>query len=147
MDGKLERHVLWTLLAVLVGLTSGGFAVNSELAPASATRQGCVYDHYVLTSSKKACRPHAKKYPTYVHGAVQRAIYDGALTFGVQYQVLARIAACESSLNPHAVAGSHFGLFQFASFQGASDLKNCVKITSALGRALMFPNVNGCFIQ
>jgi hypothetical protein len=48
-----------------------------------------------------------------VRGTVRRSIYDGALTFGIPYSVLLKIARCESRLNPYADDGAHVGLFQF----------------------------------
>ena len=45
---------------------------------------------------------------------MQHSIYDSSLVFGIPYAVLLNIAKCESSLNPRASNGSHFGLFQFA---------------------------------
>lgn len=40
-------------------------------------------------------------------------MYDSALTFGIPYRILLRIALCESALNPWAVNGPHYRLFQF----------------------------------
>jgi hypothetical protein len=92
-------------------------AVVFEAMPGSVQAQErahqCIYNQYVLTTSPHVCRPHAITYPSYVVGHVERAIYNGALTFGVPYALLLHIAQCESSLNPHAVNGDHYGLFQF----------------------------------
>ena len=73
----------------------------------------CVFDHLMLTSAPGTCRPLAKSYPPSVGGPVRRAIYDAALTFGIPYRILLRIAFCESALHPWAVNGTHYGLFQF----------------------------------
>ena len=43
-----------------------------------------------------------------------RAIDDGALTFGVPYKLMLKIARCESALNPRASNGTYLGLYQFA---------------------------------
>ena len=54
-----------------------------------------------------------------------------------------------SSVSPRAATSSwsNFSFFQPDSFQGASDLKNSVSSTSALGRGLTLPKPTGCFIQ
>jgi hypothetical protein len=78
-------------------------------------RQSCIFDHMSLRTAPQTCRPHARAYPKNVTGAVERAIYDSTLLFGVPYPVLLSIARCESGLNTHASNGTHFGLFQFAA--------------------------------
>lgn len=82
----------------------------------------CVFDHSMLRSTPATCRPHAVDYPSDVIGKVRHAIYDSALTFGIPYSVLERIAQCESGLDPKARLAGHFGLFQFlpATFHGGA---------------------------
>lgn len=79
----------------------------------SGTARSCIYDHTSLHSTPGTCRPKAIAYPPSIRGRVRRAIYDSALTFGVPYHLLLKIARCESGLNPRARDGNHFGLFQF----------------------------------
>lgn len=82
----------------------------------------CIFDHMMLRSPGTICRPRAKAYPPSVQGAVQRSIYDSALTFGIPFSVLLNIARCESALDPRARNGGHYGLFQFvpATFRAAA---------------------------
>jgi hypothetical protein len=68
----------------------------------------------MLRTRPGKCRPRAKAYPATVVGRVRRAVYDGALTFGIPYKVLLRIAQCESGLNARARGYGYYGLFQFA---------------------------------
>jgi hypothetical protein len=88
----------------------------------SGQRAACIFDHMMLRSPTTKCRPRAKAYPSTVKGRVKRSIYDSALTFGIPFAVLLNIAKCESSLNPRAVHGEHYGLFQFmpATFREAA---------------------------
>jgi len=60
--------------------------------------------------------------------------------------ICARLAVSGS---PRAATSSwsNFSFFHADSFHGASDLKNDVSSTSALGRGLIAPNPTGCFIQ
>jgi hypothetical protein len=114
-------------------LLTGCIAVTLVLAGADATttraqrthlgqNTACIFDHMTLRSPTTTCRPRAKAYPASIAGAVQRSIYDSSLIFGIPYTVLLNIARCESSLNPRARNGSHFGLFQFvpATFRAAA---------------------------
>lgn len=103
----------WVLVLALVGMCGSILTGHGAQAQRPVRHQTCIYDHYVLKTSKKACRPRARTYPAYITGAVERSIYDAALTFGVPYRLLFRIATCESGLQPTATNGSHFGLFQF----------------------------------
>ncbi len=80
----------------------------------SAQQHVCIFDHMMLRSTSSVCRPRARIYPRAVKGSVERAIYDGSLTFGIPFEVLLNIAKCESGLNSRADNGAHFGLFQFA---------------------------------
>jgi hypothetical protein len=73
----------------------------------------CVYDRTQLHSTGGSCRPQAYVYPNAVQGSVARHVFDAALTFNVPYRVLHNLARCESSLNPRASDGFHFGLYQF----------------------------------
>jgi hypothetical protein len=85
----------------------------------------------MLRTAPGKCRPRAKAYPKSVAGKVRRAIYDGALTFGIPYHVLLRIAQCESGLNPRASGYGYYGLFQFApdTFrEGAKQLRHATGI-------------------
>jgi hypothetical protein len=59
------------------------------------------------------CRPRARSYPRSITGSVKRAVYDGALTFGIPYKIMLKLAECESNLKPRAASGGHFGLYQF----------------------------------
>ncbi|MNT18330.1 hypothetical protein D3C72_1535220 [compost metagenome] len=53
------------------------------------------------------------------------------------------------SVSPRAATSSwsNLGFFQRDSFQGASDLKNCVRMVSALGRGLTLPKPTGLLSQ
>lgn len=120
-------------LLVLVGLTASGKALGWT-GRAEAQRvhaRVCIFDRSALRTAGKSCRPRARKYPGMVKGSVRRAIYDGALTFGIPYSVLMDVAQCESNLNPRAWDGVHGGIFQFlpATFRGAArKLKNTTGI-------------------
>jgi hypothetical protein len=110
------------LVAVLApGLEPRGATPALATGMRLAQARVCVYDHETLKSEPQVCRPRARAYPGYVHSSVQKAIYDSALVFGVPYKILLTIARCESSLNPNASNGTHFGLFQFlpATFKRA----------------------------
>jgi hypothetical protein len=112
---RLRRHALFAVAAGLVPLL--GFQLQPGTA-AAAGHQGqqrpCIFDHQSLWSAPGTCRPRAKAYPSQVATAVQKSIYDGAVTFGLPYRILLKIARCESGLNPKATNGTHFGLYQFA---------------------------------
>lgn len=111
MEGHARRAIL--VLAVLIGSTVS-LMHNRPATAARAGRSGtCIFDHQSLRTAKGICRPHAKSYPKTVRGSVRRAIYDAALTFGMPYSVLFKIARCESNLNPGAAYAGHYGLFQF----------------------------------
>jgi hypothetical protein len=116
--------LLASLLLVAVPAGSLGSGIPSAQAGEvhAAQSQLCVYDHMTLKTGPGTCRPRAKAYPSYVRGAVKKAIYDSALVFGVPYMTLLEIARCESALNPRASNGTHFGLYQFApaTFRRAS---------------------------
>lgn len=91
-------------------------------ARAAVGRHACTFDHAMLHTPAGTCRPRARHYPRSVQGHVQRSIYDSALTFGIPYIVLYRIAVCESSLDPWAAHDGHYGLYQFlpATFERAA---------------------------
>jgi hypothetical protein len=117
------------LMLLLVGNGTPGHAASNGQHSRAHT---CVFDHLMLWTPQGQCRPRAYSYPRTVHGAVRHAIYDGAITFGIPYKILYRIAVCESGLNPRASNGSYFGLFQFApdTFQrGANDMQAMTGIT------------------
>lgn len=110
---KRAPEMLVAVLAVallMMGPYHQGNAATMQFKQAHA----CVYDHVALRTTPDLCRPRARAYPPQVVGKVRHAIYDSALTFGMPYPVLLKIAECESALNPRASNGSHFGLFQFA---------------------------------
>ena len=125
--------LLTACIILSVGLTRG--TVGSVQAARTHSGQGsaCIFDHMMLRSPNTVCRPQARAYPTSVKGSVQRSIYDSSLVFGIPFQVLLDLARCESSLNPRASNGSHFGLFQFApsTFRlGASRLRSTTGVTA-----------------
>ena len=101
--------VTLTLLCAVTVCPNAGLAAGTHRTVA----HGCIFDHLMLRTSAGECRPQAKWYPSWVGGPVHRAVYDSALTFGIPYRILLRIAFCESTLNPWAVNGPHYGLFQF----------------------------------
>ncbi|HZU12698.1 MAG TPA: transglycosylase SLT domain-containing protein [Chloroflexota bacterium] len=120
MDGHARRAVVAVSLIVLAAMT-----VPGTTEARSGRSHACIFDHSSLRTAPNTCRPRASSYPRYVRTSVERSIYDGSLTFGIPYRVLLAIAECESSLNPHADNGTHFGLYQFAppTFRnGASQL-------------------------
>jgi hypothetical protein len=109
---KARLFLVAALFVMLCGLAAqprSGLAAQ----PSRIRSHGCIFDHLMLRTPSGLCRPEAKRYPHRVVGPIRRAIYDSALTFGIPYHILLRIAFCESSLNPYAVNGSHYGLFQF----------------------------------
>jgi hypothetical protein len=86
-----------------------------------------------LRTAPGTCRPRAKAYPKQVTGRVRQSIYDSALTFGIPYTILLKIAQCESALDPRASDGVHFGLFQFLpdTFdEGSANLRVMTGITT-----------------
>ena len=105
-----------SLLVIMAAVELRPHGITPIQASGTRSTQGhnCVFDHLTLHTGPNACRPRAKAYPKYVKDAVERAIYDSALVFGVPYTTLLEVARCESALNPKASNGSHFGLFQFA---------------------------------
>ena len=113
MQGNTRRVLLTLLSAALVFPLASGFPERAGATRHSETKNICVFDHTSLQSPPGTCRPEAVAYPAGVTGRVRQAIYDSAMTFGVPYTVLLAIAQCESSLNPRAIDGQHFGLFQF----------------------------------
>lgn len=131
MEGSGRRALRAAVLCLAVVATQRG-AVHADTKQATSNSP-CVFDHTYLRSSSKTCRPRAKAYPSYVHGKVQRAIYDSAVLFGVPYKVLAQVAQCESSMNPQANNGGHIGLFQFlpATFRrGAQQLRGATGVVA-----------------
>lgn len=122
MEGHARRALL--VLALIASVTATG------RLPAAQARTGhthpCIFDHVGLKTAPGTCRPHAQAYPRKVKSRVERAIYDGALTFGMPYATLLKIARCESGLNARAASAGHFGLYQFLprTFQsGAARLR------------------------
>jgi hypothetical protein len=125
------------LLTVCIAASLGPTWTHATATHAQRTHSGqnsaCIFDHMALRSPTSRCRPRAKVYPPTVTGAVQRSIYDSSLIFGIPFTVLLNIAKCESSLNPRASNGSHFGLFQFAPAtfrQAASRLQTTTGVTA-----------------
>jgi len=112
----MQKRAQGTLVASLVValLSMGPYRQGVAAATQFQQAHACVYDHEALRTATDHCRPRARAYPSQVVGTVRHAIYDSALTFGLPYPVLLKVAQCESALNPHASNGSHFGLFQFA---------------------------------
>lgn len=105
-----------TLLAVAIGiLPILGHETGRAATAGRAEHSGaCIFNHSTLWTPPNTCRPRARSYPRVVRSPVVKAIYSSALIFGVPYRSLLKVGRCESSLNPHASNGSHFGLFQFA---------------------------------
>jgi hypothetical protein len=60
---------------------------------------------------------------------VERSIYDGALTFGIPYSVMLKVARCESRLDPRADDGVHVGLYQFLPSTFASGARKLRRST------------------
>lgn len=113
MEGRAGRALSALILALGASISFHSGA-GSTLAEAHAGRKAhCTFDHTMLRTEAAKCRPRALAYPADVVGTVKRAIYDGAITFGVPYPTLLGLATCESGLRPRAVNGDHFGLFQF----------------------------------
>lgn len=120
MQGRTSHALFALLSAALVFPFAPGRPVEARTMRHNQSPHICVYDHTSLHSPPGTCRPQALVYPPNVTGRVKRAIYDSAMTFGVPYPVLLGIAECESSLNPRATDGKHYGLFQFlpSTFHG-----------------------------
>lgn len=122
----MGREAAGVLLVALAVVIASGPAGTGHAQAGQPRVAACIFDHASLRTSRGTCRPRARSYPAGVKGAVQRSIYDGALTFGIPYSVLLDVARCESNLDPHADDGQHMGLFQFlpATFkQGARELR------------------------
>lgn len=125
--------LLVVCIAASLGLTWARTTATHAQGTHSGQNSACIFDHMALRSPTTTCRPRAKAYPSTVTGAVQRSIYDSSLVFGIPFNVLLNIAKCESSLNPRATNGSHFGLFQFAPAtfrQAASRLQTTTGVTA-----------------
>lgn len=112
INGRGRAALLAALLALSTVLGAGR---NTTIAagPGSRSARLCIFDHTALRTAPGTCRPQARSYPSRVTGSVRKAIYDGALTFGVPYVTMLQIAKCESGLNPRASSRKYFGLFQF----------------------------------
>jgi hypothetical protein len=126
MERGTRRALLVGCIVASLVLTWGPSKRVQAARLRTGQRAACIFDHMMLRSPTTRCRPRAKAYPSTVKGRVQRSIYDSSLTFGIPFAVLLNIAKCESSLNPRAVHGEHYGLFQFvpATFhQAASRLQ------------------------
>src|SRR5579872_326871 len=108
------RHRVLLAACMVVSLVLISVSATHAQGTHSGQNSACIFDHMTLRSPTTICRPRAKAYPPTVTGRVQRSIYDSSLIFGIPYSVLLNIAKCESSLNPRASNGTHFGLFQFA---------------------------------
>lgn len=126
MKGRESRILCCLALAqaLVVGLQPAPLVQADRGAEQGQT---CIFDRVSLRTTPGTCRPRAVAYPPSVKGRVRRAIYDGAVIFGIPYSVLLKIAQCESGLNPRATNGPHFGLFQFLpdTFrQGARSLRH-----------------------
>ena len=121
------------VLALLLGLAMEGAAGPAVAESRAQQKSACIFDHMMLRTAPGECRPRARSYPRHVVGKVRRFIYDAALTFGVPYEVLLRIAKCESGLNPRASSSGYYGLFQFApdTFRrGAHQMRKDTGITA-----------------
>lgn len=113
----MERRAVRALLAAVLFSLAGSLAppaVGWTAGARTGQTHSCIYNHAMLRTNPGSCQPRARVYPVYVKGKVRRAIYDGALIFGIPFQLLLTIGRCESGLNPHASNGRRFGLFQFA---------------------------------
>jgi hypothetical protein len=112
MRGRIRGALCGLTLSLLFGLPvyprAGLAATSQRVLP-----HPCVFDHMMLHTAPDVCRPQANSYPRQIVGPIHRALYDSTLTYGIPYRTLLRIAACESALNPWAVNGPHYGLFQF----------------------------------
>lgn len=131
MEGRTRRALLLLVLAS-TGLTA---AWQQPAGAAARVRRAnaCIFDRTGMKTAPGECRPRARAYPPSVKGKVKRAVYDGALTFGIPYTVLLAIARCESGLRPRAAFGGHFGLYQFLpdTFKsGAAGLRRETGITA-----------------
>jgi hypothetical protein len=115
---RMDSRARCALISLLVVLLSATLAVTGVAASPgekqNVQQPSCVFDRQTLWSAPGSCRPHARSYPARVQTPVQRSIYDSALTFGIPYRILLKIAQCESGLNPRASNGTRFGLYQFA---------------------------------
>lgn len=105
------------------------FASPADVEAGSAHVPACVFDHAMLRTSHGTCRPRARRYPANVKTGVQRSIYDGALTFGIPYLTMLRLARCESHLDPLASDGTHDGLYQFLPSTFSSGARRLRKST------------------
>ena len=112
MEGSARAALSAGLLALSLGMAMDVAAGTAE--GHTQQKSACIFDHMMLRTAPGQCRPRARSYPRAVVGRVRRSIYDAALTFGVPYEVLLRIAQCESGLNPRAGSYGYYGLFQFA---------------------------------
>lgn len=118
-----------SLSASLILQPCPGSAAGNRGDPSAS----CIFDRLTLQTPPGLCRPRARAYPASVRGEVRHAIYDSALIYGIPYRILLKIAFCESSLNPLAVNGPHYGLFQFlpATFHwGARRMRRETGITA-----------------
>src|SRR5579884_2847554 len=107
MEGSARRARLALGLLAIVAV----LAWEQPLRVEARVRHNpaCIFDRLMLWTAPGTCRPHARSYPPSVRGTARRAVYDSALTFGIPYPILLRIARCESGLNPHAINGRYLG--------------------------------------
>jgi len=124
-----------TAVLLLASLASRSID-NAAASTHAAQLQKCVFNQSVLSTPANSCRPHAIRYPSKVRGSVKRAIYDGALTFGVPYTTLLLIAKCESRLNIWAANSGHLGLFQFAAPTFSGGAKSMRKMTGVVAKTV-----------
>lgn len=122
------------LAFVLVTVAVVGAAGRPAGVKAGSARVStCIFDHDMLRTSHGMCRPRARAYPGKIKTSVERSIYDGALTFGIPYTVMLKVARCESHLDPNADDGIHVGLYQFlpSTFSsGARKLRRATGISA-----------------
>ncbi|HLJ68838.1 MAG TPA: hypothetical protein VKX16_15895 [Chloroflexota bacterium] len=133
----MERRARFALVALVLSLgicsLFAPMVGNARAAARARKPHPCVFDHMMLKSRAHTCRPRARHYPAAVTTAVERAIYDGALIFGIPYDVLYKIAVCESGLDPHAAYLGHYGLYQFVPdtfHRGAGQLHAAVGVVA-----------------
>src|SRR5919108_4335971 len=134
MEGSARKALSAGLLALLLGMALEGAAGTGVAEGHAQQKSACIFDHVMLRTPPGQCRPRARSYPRKVVGKVRRSIYDAALTFGVPYEVLLRIAACESGLNPQANSPGYYGLFQFAPdtfLRGTRQMRRDTGITAS----------------